>query len=64
MTRFKKTLKYIGLAILIILASTGIGLFGAVPIISSNKRQETVFKIELVEKKKEEEDLLEELEKR
>ena len=55
MTRFKRTLKKVGLIILIVLAATGIGLFGAVPIIPSNKRKETVFKIELVEDKKEDE---------
>jgi len=50
MERFKNILKLSALALLIVLASVGIGMAGGVPIPSSNKRKDiTDLKIELVE---------------
>lgn len=50
MKHFKKTLKLLGLVILIVLTSFGVGLVGGVPVSSSNKKEDTIhITIELVE---------------
>lgn len=54
MKSFKKTLKLLGLAFLIVLASLGIGIGGGVPIPPSNKKKDTIeIKVELVESNEE-----------
>ena len=42
MKSFKKSLKLLGLILLIVLASFGIGIGGGVPIPSSNKKDEAI----------------------
>ncbi len=55
MKSFKKTLQLLGLILLIILASLGIGFVGGVPIPPSNKRENTIeLKTELIEDKEDE----------
>lgn len=49
MKRFKKILRLLGLVVLIILASIGIGFGGGVPIRPSNKKEDTLeIKVELL----------------
>ena len=60
MKRFFRTLRKTGYILLVILAAIGIGMFGAVPIIPSNRKQENIFKIELVENFEEEDNQEEE----
>lgn len=55
MKRFFRTLRKISYILLIVLAFVGIGLFGAVPIIPTNRKQENIFKTELAEKLENEE---------
>ena len=54
MKRFFRTLRKIGYILLITLAAVGIGIFGAVPIIPTNRKKENIFQTELVETKEEE----------
>ncbi len=55
MKSFKKTLRLLGLVLLIVLATLGIGFVGGVPIPPSNKRENTIeLKTELVEDKEDE----------
>lgn len=55
MKSFKKTLRLLGLILLIVLASLGIGFVGGVPIPPSKKRENTIeLKTELVEDKEDE----------
>jgi hypothetical protein len=50
MKSFKKILKLLGLTLLIVLASVGIGFGGVIPIPPSNKKDDTIeIKVELVE---------------
>jgi hypothetical protein len=50
MKSFKKTLKLLGLVLLIVLASFGIGIAGGVPIPSSKRKEDTIeISIELLE---------------
>jgi len=60
MKRFKRTLKLFGIGLLIILASLGVGIGGAVTITSNRKKEETnEIKTELVEQKENKEDIIE-----
>lgn len=56
MKRFFRTLRKIGYILLITLAAVGVGVFGAVPIIPFNRKQENIFQTELVETKEEDEE--------
>ena len=50
MKSFKKTLKLLGLVLLIVLASVGLGIGGGISIPPSNKKEDTIeIKVELVE---------------
>lgn len=51
MKRFFRTLRKFGYILLITLAAVGIGIFGAVPIIPTNRKKENIFQTELVETK-------------
>lgn len=52
MDRLKKTVKLFGIGLLIVLASFGIGIGGAVPITTNRKKEDTnEIKTELVEGK-------------
>ncbi|MBA3680224.1 MAG: hypothetical protein H0W73_03415 [Bacteroidetes bacterium] len=52
MDRLKKTVKLFGIGLLIVLASFGIGIGGAVPITSNRKKEDTnTIKTEIVEGK-------------
>lgn len=42
MNNFKRTLKLLGLICLIVLASVGMGIGGAVPIPMANKKEDTI----------------------
>ncbi|MEO5911249.1 MAG: hypothetical protein ABIP95_10200 [Pelobium sp.] len=42
MKRFKKTLRLLGLVVLIVLACLGIGIGGGVPVPPSNKKENTI----------------------
>ncbi len=53
MKSFKKTLKLLGLVLLIVLASVGIGISGGVSIPPTKKKEDTIeIKVELVESTK------------
>lgn len=55
MKSFKKILRLLGLILLIVLASLGIGFVGGVPIPPTKKRENTIeIKTELVEDKEDE----------
>jgi hypothetical protein len=55
MKSFKKTLRLLGLVLLIVLASLGIGFVGGIPIPPIKKREDTIeLKTELVEDKEDE----------
>jgi hypothetical protein len=55
MKNLKKTMRLLGLFLLIVLASIGIGISGGVPISPSNKREDAFeIKIELVESNEDE----------
>jgi hypothetical protein len=55
MKSFKKTLRLLGLVLLIVLASFGVGFGGGVPIPPSRKKEDTIeIKVELVESKEDE----------
>lgn len=50
MKSFKKTLKLLGLVLLIVLAFAGVGIVGGIPAPPSNKREDTIeIKVELLE---------------
>lgn len=50
MKSFKKILRLLGLVLLIVLASVGLGIGGGIPIPPSNKKEDTIeIKVELVE---------------
>jgi len=52
MKSFKKTLKLLGLVLLIVLATVGIGFGGGIPIPLSNKKEDSLeINVELVESK-------------
>jgi hypothetical protein len=42
MKRFKKTLRLLGLVLLIVLACLGIGIVGGAPVPRSNKKENTI----------------------
>lgn len=50
MKSFKKILRLLGLVLLIVLASVGLGIGGGIPIQPSNKKEDVIeIKVELVE---------------
>ena len=49
MEKFKRTLRLVGLIALMILASVGIGITGAVPVPTTNRKEETVETIAEIE---------------
>lgn len=50
MKSFKKALKLLGLVLLIVLASVGLGIGGGIPIPPSNRKEDTIeVKVELVD---------------
>jgi hypothetical protein len=58
MKSFKKALKLLGLVLLIVLASVGLGIGGGIPISPSNKKEDTIeIKVELVESKEDKTEL-------
>ena len=60
MTRLKQTVRILSLVLLIILAAVGIGITGAAPILSINKeRIAEEIKIELVESREDDKELME-----
>jgi hypothetical protein len=63
MPKIKKTLRLLGFAVLIALASLGVGIAGAAPTPMTKKRENTIeIKIELVEKDKKSQKILKKVE--
>ena len=59
MKRFRRTITLLGFVLLIVLASLGMGIAGAVPIPQTNKRKETiVIDVEEVDEEDAETDVL------
>ncbi|MDN3582650.1 hypothetical protein [Mucilaginibacter flavus] len=58
MNRFKKLLRFIFLALFLILAATGISIAGAAPILAKNQERynDNEVRIEMVDEKKEDEE--------
>jgi len=57
MNNFKRTLRLLGLIVLLILASVGMGIGGAMPIPTNNRRQE-IIEIQMDSEESLEEDLI------
>jgi len=64
MKKIKKTLRLTGLAVMIVLASFGVGLSGGVILPVSKRREEIVIQVELVEEDEEVEEISADKEKR
>lgn len=64
MKKIKKALRLMGLAVMIVLASFGVGLSGGITIPVSKRREGIVVQIELMEEDKEVEEVSTDKEKR